>query len=36
LLTFLYVDQIGEAPYFGQFGHFTRYAPMKIDYAVTR
>nr|UZD11053.1 glutathione s-transferase 3 [Macrocystis pyrifera] len=27
---------IGEAPYFGQFGHFTRYAPMKIDYAVTR
>jgi len=28
--------QIGEAPYFGQFGHFTRYAPVKLDYAVTR
>eukprot|EP00904_Undaria_pinnatifida_P013776 jgi/Undpi1/9529/HiC_scaffold_27.g11985.m1 len=27
---------IGEAPYFGQFGHFTRYAPMKIEYAVNR
>ena len=30
------VNQIGEAPYFGQFGHFTRYAPVKIDYAVQR
>lgn len=27
---------IGEAPYFGQFGHFTMYAPIKIDYAVDR
>ncbi|CAM9246759.1 unnamed protein product [Ectocarpus sp. 13 AM-2016] len=27
---------VGEAPYFGQFGHFTRYAPVKLDYAVNR
>ena len=28
--------QVGEAPYFGQFGHFTRYAPIKLEYAVNR
>lgn len=30
------VVQIGEAPYFGQFGHFAVYAPVKLDYAVNR
>ena len=26
----------GSAPYFGQFGHFTRYAPVNIKYCVDR
>ncbi|CAM9462900.1 unnamed protein product [Choristocarpus tenellus] len=28
--------QIGEAPYFGQYGHFARYAPVKIPYGINR
>lgn len=28
--------QVGAAPYFGQFGHFVKYAPEKIPYAIDR
>lgn len=28
--------QVGAAPYFGQYGHFTKYASEKIPYAINR
>eukprot|EP00611_Tribonema_gayanum_P005213 TRINITY_DN1447_c0_g1_i2.p1 TRINITY_DN1447_c0_g1~~TRINITY_DN1447_c0_g1_i2.p1 ORF type:complete len:291 (-),score=97.94 TRINITY_DN1447_c0_g1_i2:247-1119(-) len=28
--------QVGAAPYFGQYGHFARYAPTKIKYGIDR
>ena len=28
--------QVGAAPYFGQFGHFYKYAPEKIEYGIER
>jgi len=28
--------QMGAAPYFGQLGHFYKYAPIKIEYAIDR
>mmetsp|Transcript_12415 Transcript_12415/g.37878 ORF Transcript_12415/g.37878 Transcript_12415/m.37878 type:complete len:256 (+) Transcript_12415:246-1013(+) len=28
--------QVGSAPFFGQFGHFWKYAPEKIEYAIDR
>ena len=28
--------QVGAGPYFGQFGHFYKYAPEKIEYGISR
>ncbi len=36
VLEWLFWQMAGVGPMFGQFGHFTRYAPEKIPYAVER
>lgn len=35
-LQWLFFQMAGVGPMFGQFGHFTRYAPEKIEYAINR
>jgi len=36
VLEWLFWQMAGVGPMFGQFGHFTRYAPEKIPYAIER